>query len=213
MRTLLTPEKALIFRITHRDNLPWIVANGLHCANAGLHDPNFVSIGNADLIDKRTTKPIPAPLGGTLPDYVPFYFTPRSPMLFNIKTGYNGVKQRRNDEILVLVTSLPRLAEKDIKFLISDRHAYLAAARFSDDLAHLNRIDWRILQNSDFKRDNDDLGKMERYQAEALVHKQLPLDALIAVACYSDAVKVIIDSSLAGTQLADKVVIKPGWYF
>jgi len=27
----LTPEKALIFRITHRDNLPWILEHGLHC--------------------------------------------------------------------------------------------------------------------------------------------------------------------------------------
>src|ERR1044071_2775394 len=26
LRDLLTPQKALIFRITHRDNLPWILA-------------------------------------------------------------------------------------------------------------------------------------------------------------------------------------------
>ncbi len=41
----LNQEKALIFRITHRDNVPWIITNGMHCRNSGIHDPNFVSIG------------------------------------------------------------------------------------------------------------------------------------------------------------------------
>lgn len=30
----LNQEKALIWRIIHRDNLRWILDNGLHCANA-----------------------------------------------------------------------------------------------------------------------------------------------------------------------------------
>jgi hypothetical protein len=50
MRDLLNPEKALIFRITHRNNLPWILANGLHCRNSNRLDSEFVSICNADLI-------------------------------------------------------------------------------------------------------------------------------------------------------------------
>ena len=38
-------EKAFIFRITHRDNVPWIMANGSHCRNANRIDPGFVTIG------------------------------------------------------------------------------------------------------------------------------------------------------------------------
>jgi hypothetical protein len=29
----LNPAKALIWRIVHRDNLPWILDHGLHCWN------------------------------------------------------------------------------------------------------------------------------------------------------------------------------------
>jgi len=29
---ILNPEKALIWRIIHRDNLPWILTKGLHSA-------------------------------------------------------------------------------------------------------------------------------------------------------------------------------------
>jgi len=78
MQKLLTPEKALIFRIIHRDNLPWILENGLHCANSGKSDPNFVPIGNPDLIGKRKVRQVPQAPGGTLSDYVPFFYPPIS---------------------------------------------------------------------------------------------------------------------------------------
>lgn len=87
----LSPEKALIFRITHIANVPWILENGLYCRSAAEQDPRFVEIGNPDLIDKRKHRVVPAPPGGTLSDYVPFYFTPYSPMLYNIKTGWRGI--------------------------------------------------------------------------------------------------------------------------
>ena len=45
----LNPEKALIFRIIHRDNLPWVLDNGLHCGNSAIRAPNWVSIGNPEL--------------------------------------------------------------------------------------------------------------------------------------------------------------------
>jgi hypothetical protein len=46
----LNPEKALIWRIIHRDNLPWVLAHGLHCGNSALRATNWVSIGNTELI-------------------------------------------------------------------------------------------------------------------------------------------------------------------
>jgi hypothetical protein len=49
----LTPEKALIFRIVHRGNVPWILDKGLYCKNSKVLDPNYVEIGNLDLITKR----------------------------------------------------------------------------------------------------------------------------------------------------------------
>src|SRR5271154_6622175 len=96
---ILTPEKAFIFRITHIANVPWILRNGLHCANSDVSDPNYVQIGNADLIAKRTQRRVPLPPGGSFSDYVPFYFTPASPMLLNIKTGFNGVTIRPMQDI------------------------------------------------------------------------------------------------------------------
>ena len=153
----LRPDKAFIFRIIHRDNLAWILEHGIHCRSAALVNPAYVDIGNQELISKRNSRPVPMVTGGTLSDYIPFYFTPRSPMLLNIKTGYNGIRQRGNEEILILVSTLYKVRDYPLDFLFSDRHAYLQTAVFSSDLAGLSVIDWTILRNSDFKRDNDDL--------------------------------------------------------
>ena len=213
MPSLLNPERALIFRIVHRDNIPWILRNGLHCRSSNRLDPNFVSIGNPSLISDRQHVAVPIQPRGTLSDYVPFYFTPHSVMLFNIKTGYRGIQQRRNDEIAILVSSIPKLAKDKIRYVFTDRHARLATAEFFDGTEALVRIDWKILQNRDFSRDNNDLGKMERYQAEALVHRHLPVNSLLAIACYNAQERDRVNALVRQAGLGLRVISQPGWYF
>ena len=212
MSANLNPQKALIFRIVHCDNLPWILDNGLHAKNGRL-DPNYRNIGNPDLIDKRSRRVVPIPPGGTLNDYVPFYFTPFSIMLFNIKTGYGGIRQVPNQEIAILVSSLHRVSELGIRFVFTNQHAYPAAAEYFSDPADLDRIDWPLLQSRNFKHDPDDPGKKERYQAEALIWRYMPLDALLGVCCYNEAVKVQVQAEIERRGLEIKTLVQPGWYF
>jgi hypothetical protein len=209
----LTPENAFIFRIIHRDNMPWIIENGIHCRKSTMLDPNYVNIGNSELIDRRSHRIVPHPPGGTLSDYVPFYFTPFSPMLLNIRTGWGGITKRENDEIVIVVSSLHKLRRDKIPFLFTDRHAYLEAAQYLADLAQLDRIDWEHLQKRDFKRDVNDLDKVERYQAEALVHKHLPVGNLSGIVCYSDSVAVSLNALMKQRGMTTSVVVRPSWYF
>jgi hypothetical protein len=167
----LNPEKALIFRIVHKDNLPAIWAYGCQCRSKSA-GKQYVEIGNLDLIDKRNDRVVPCGPGGTLSDYVPFYFTPYTPMLYNIKTGYNGFPKKPMVEIIILVSSLHKVRADGLLFVFSDRHAYLKTALFSDDLAHLDRIIWPTLQARNFRK--DDVDRFEKYQAEALIHNNVP---------------------------------------
>jgi hypothetical protein len=208
----LTAENAYIFRITHKDNLPWILDNGIHCRKSALRDSNFVNIGIPDLIEKRHLRKVPEPPGGTLSNYIPFYFTPLSMMAYNIYTGRN-VRQRGNDEIVILVTSLLELQKSGFSILFTDRHASLVDAKFSSDLKQLDRIDWKILQNRDFSRNNDDIDKTSRYQAEALVHDQMPINKLLHVACYDDSQRLLVENLVKQRSLALKIITNKGWYF
>jgi hypothetical protein len=209
----LNPTKALIFRIMHRNNVSWMLDHGVHCRNSNQIDPNYVNIGNEELIEKRHHHPVRHAMGGTLSDYVPFYFTPFSPMMYNIKTGWNGIRQRANEEIVILVSSLHRIHELQQPFLFTDMHAYLAASNFYADLADLDKIDWRILQQRDFKRDLNDLGKVDRYQAEALIRNTMPLQGLLGLVCYNETVESQLRAETAKRGQVLTVRIQPGWYF
>lgn len=212
MALTLTQEEGLIFRITHLDNVPWILDNGMHARNGARSDPNCRNIGNVDLIDKRSRRVVPVPPGGTLSDYVPFYFTPYSIMMYNIKTGYN-VKQVPNDEIVIFVSSLPHIAAQGINFVFTNQHAYPPMAEYFTDLSQLGQVDWPLLQSRDFKHDPEDPAKKERYQAEALIWKHLPLDALQGVCCYTENAERKIKAEIAQRNLTFKVRVQPRWYF
>ena len=209
----LNAEKALIFRITHIANVPWILRNGLHCKNSGVQDPNFARIGNPELIQRRTTKSIPIAPGGTLSDYVPFYFTPFSMMMYNIKTGYGGIRQFPNSKIVIMASSLRGHAERNVTTVFSDRHAYLQTALFFTSLDDLDKIDWGILQRRDFRRDIDDPEKTDRYQAEALVHWHLPVEHLAGIVCLSENERGTLNEQREEVGLELKIVARPSWYF
>lgn len=209
----LNPEKALIWRIVHCDNLPWILDHGLHCGNSAVKSGHWVNIGNPELIGKRASHPVPMPPGGLLNDYVPFYFTPFSPMLRNIQTGWGGLKKRHNHEILIMVSSLRHVADLGLSFVFTDSHAYYQWANFYSDLADLNKIDWLLLQRRDFKRDPEDPVKFERYQAEALIHKHLPVEGLLGIVCYTETLKQSMEQEIQARGLSLPVYARTEWYF
>ncbi|WP_350306598.1 type II toxin-antitoxin system toxin DNA ADP-ribosyl transferase DarT [Photorhabdus viridis] len=209
----LNPEKALIWRVVHRDNIPWILDNGLHCGNSPVQAENWVNIGNPELISKRASHPVLVGTGGVLHDYVPFYFTPFSPMLMNILSGRGGIKQRPNDEIVILVSSLHKVAAQNVRFVFTDSHAYYNWSNFYTDLTDLNHVDWRILQERDFKRDPEDPAKFERYQAEALIHQHCPIALLKGMVCYTDAVKLQLEGWLTQRNITMPVYARERWYF
>ena len=209
----LNPDKALIFRITHRNNIPWILDHGLNCPNGATHDPNFIPIGNPELIAKRQNRSVPIPPDGMLSDYVPFYFTPYSPMMYNIKTGYGGIPIRRNDEIVVLVSSLHQVVAAQRQYVFTDRHAYLITANYYNDLQSLQHIDFDLLRERDFRHDPDDPGKFERYQAEALIYQHLPTQALMGIVCYTDTVANTVRLALQARNMTIRTLMLPSWYF
>lgn len=210
---LLNPERALIFRIIHRKNLPWVLRHGLHCGNSAVRSPDWVSIGRQELIDKRARWPVDAPPGGVLNDYVPFYFTPFSVMMHNITTGWHGVQRYPKSDILILVADLRRLLALGLTLLFTDCHANTPLVNYYSDLAHLDRIDWSILQSRDFKRDPEDPGKFQRYQAETLVYQHCPLRGLSGIVCHSAATRIYVEQALAEAQVSMPVADRPGWYF
>ena len=77
-----------LFHITDVKNLPSISQSGfLFCKKTlsqRLLEP--VDISHTNIQNERSSERIPCAMEGTLHDYVPFHFAPRSPMLCAIHT-------------------------------------------------------------------------------------------------------------------------------
>jgi hypothetical protein len=111
------------------------------------------------------------------------------------------------------VSSIPKLVEAGQQFVFTDRHAYVMTTRFFNNPAQLGEIDWPLLQNRNFTRSADDPEKVERYQAEALVHKHLPVTSLLGLVCFGDQQKTKLEQLMLNRNLALEVHNIPGWYF
>jgi hypothetical protein len=209
--SFLTPTNGYIFRLTHRDNLAWSLANGLHAVASQIHDPAFRAIGKQNLIDRRRSAGIPIAPGGTLSDYVPFYFTPSTPMLLNIVTG-QGVHKHRPQDLVIIVASLHDLHRAGVSFVFTDRHALLHWTRFFTSVRDLTSVDWSALQSRDFRRDAEDPDRIARYQAEALVHRHMPASLIRGVACYDEASKAFLDDVVSRSPVSPPVKVFREWF-
>jgi hypothetical protein len=209
---LLTAEKALIFRITHRDNVPHLLEHGVHCRNSERVNPNFVEIGHPEIIGRRKARLVDVGPGGTLADYVPFYFTPCTPMLYNIVTGWNGLKQRARAEIVVLLSSLSILEERGIAYVLADRNAALVSSVLAPGRELLPGLAWISWQNRDFRNDPENPGKIERYQAEALVHRHLPSAGLRAIITHDKPTQIAVEQHVSDSGTGLSVRVMPSWY-
>jgi hypothetical protein len=209
--TLLSPEKALVFQVTHLSNVPWILDHGLQSETTGVRHPHEIRIGNPELAEKRRRRSVPLPPGGSLADYVPFAFAPH-PLLRDIKTGRNGVTRRPVSEIVILVSSLPAFAKAAVPFVFTDQHPSLVTAAFFAAPADLSRLDWPLWQTHEVERDLRDPDRIARWMAEALAHQQVPAAALHGVACYGDDERRVVEEMVGQSSPRIPVWTRPEWF-
>jgi len=81
-----TPARPKIYHITHVDNLAAIIADGGLVSDATMiaRGGPQTAIGMSSIKQRRLSLPVHCHPGDCVGDYVPFYFCPRSIMLFVI---------------------------------------------------------------------------------------------------------------------------------
>ncbi len=209
---ILSPDRGLIFRITHIDNLQTIAKQGLVCRSRCRSDSAFRSIGNPDVIERRRNRAVPEYPGGVLDDYVPFYFTPRSPMLLNIKTG-RGVEPVPMQEILCLIAKLEHLRARGHRIVIADGNAASAETRFSTSIDSIRGLDWVALRASNFQKSDDDPDLRRRYMAEALIHEHVAFEDLTGIAVAHDQTEAAVRDFFESLPAQPTVAVRPHFFF
>lgn len=176
---MINSQRRFCYRITHIENLPLILQHGIITRLHPNVNVGYTEIGNPEIIDVRSQTQVRIPRYGTIGDYVPFYFTPRSMMLYNIITGFRHpvVPRRNQNEILVIRCVINDLSQLS-RWFFTDGHASDMATNHFNDLNMLNNIDWNCIQNSNFSKSDGDYDRPRRYQAEFLVYREVPVRAI-----------------------------------
>ena len=191
-----------LFRMLHIDNLERILKEGMYAPNSRL-DSDYVNIGDTALIAQRGEFSLPIAPGGVLSDYVPFYFGGCSPMLLNIKTGYRGVQQRSQSEIVYICLHIEDVINACSAWCFTDGHAKDRLTTYYNRIADLAHVDWATAADTYWKSTEEDPDKMRRKQAEFLVKDHVPAECFSGVIVHDDtaAARVKTIEEKAGVSL------------
>jgi hypothetical protein len=151
---------------------------------------------------------------GTLDDYVPFYFAPRSPMLYTIQLGNVAGYEEGEGGILHLVSSAQSADAAGLKFAFTDGHAEMAVSEFFDDLALLDsKIDWAVMQSKYWNDTPDVPDRKRKRQAEFLIHNFFPWTLVDCIGVKDKTMKARVEEILEKESYRPQVSVKRDWYF
>jgi hypothetical protein len=206
-----------IYHITHVSNLEQIIrAQGLWCdAERARQRFDPVGIAYQSLKKRRSRTPVPVAAGGTLDDYVPFYFANRSPMLYAIHTGQVEGYIEGQQRVIYLVSTVEKVVEGDQRWAFTDGHPVEGMTKFFDRLDDLDKVDWSVIEDWRWKNIATDPDRKRRKQAEFLVHGFVPWDRLDRIGVASEAMARQVRQVLHNAAIEHRpaVVIEPKWYY
>jgi hypothetical protein len=210
----INAERKYCYRIYNIENLAYLLEVGLCTKNHSNASKHFSSVGNPDIIGTRDTTSVRIDGYGNLGDYVPFYFTPRSVMLYNIITGYYAplVPKLSRDEIIIIRSEIAELSANTRTFF-TDGQANAAYSKHYTDLKDLDKIDWESIQQSNFHKSDADTDRTRRYQAEFLVYAHVPLDLIESILVYNEKIATFVNIQLAAAGINIPVLVAPVCFF
>lgn len=158
------PEQVLIYHITDVENLPGILAAGGLRSDAAMaaHEPTVIGYGH--IKQRRMTEIRVDCCGGRfVGEFVPFYFCPRSPMLYAVNQGNAGRQRGCQRSIVHIVSTIGAAISQNRPWAISDGNAGAFHTEFFSDLAVLSQLDWEAIRATQWQ------GRTHQKSAEFLL--------------------------------------------
>lgn len=202
--------KTPLYHITDVDNLPAILKSGGLFSDSILSKTKAVNTNiGYNHIKERRMKEYRVPCVGNrfVGEFVPFYYCPRSVMLYTVNQGLTGRPAGCQKTIVHLVTSVAHAVALGRPWAISDNNAGSALADFTNDLATLDVLDWNAIQNH-YWRDC----KMAK-AAEFLVADYFEWGAIQSIGCYDAAAVQRVRQLLQDQPHQPAVSVQRGWYY
>lgn len=209
------PQQPKIYHITHMDRLSSIVADGYLWCDAEIirRAPAGTTIGMSSIKQRRLTLPLNSHPDLHVGDCVPFYFCPRSVMLYLIHQGNHPELGYRGGQTPILhleadlraTVAWAQAQRKRWAFTLSNAGSYFFEDRC--DLARLNEIDWAAVQARNWRHCKE--GK----QAEFLLEHSFPWHLVERIGVHPAAFYNQVVNALPAHGHRPTVEVRADWYY
>ena len=210
------PTDRHIYHITHVSNLAKMVeADGLwsdrEMAKRG--GPS-VCIGMNHIKQRRLSTPVSCHAGRMVGDFVPFYFCPRSIMLYVIWRGDNVdlAYTDGQEPIVHLQADLDEVLgwadQAGVPWAYTNGNAGAAYTEHYTDLS-LEHVDWAAVAARDWKPTEI----REHKQAEFLLYGHFPWTLVRSVGVVNGRIQTKASDAIAGSSHQPPVIIRRDWYY
>jgi len=212
------PDRPKIYHITHADNLARIVADGWLVSDREMlvRGGPDQAIGMSSIKQRRVDELVVDCHPGTrVGDYVPFYFCPRSIMLYVIHCANHSELTYRGGQgpIVHLEGDLHDVIrwadENGRRWAFSLSNAGARYAEFRRRVEELDQLDWDAIANRDFR----DARVKEGKQAEFLVHERFPFDLVERIGVRSVDIQARAAAAIAPLARRPPIEVRPEWYY
>jgi hypothetical protein len=205
----VNPAEIAIYHITDVANLPNILRVGGLKSDCAMVNEAHTPIGYAHIKQRRMTA-IRVPCRGNrfVGEFVPFYYCPRSPMLYVVNRGNSGRPAGCQNRIVHLVTTVAIGLAQGADWAVSDGNAGAAYTSFYDNLeTGFAAIDWTAVRATDWR------GVTHQKSAEFLVASFFPWTGIQAIGCHDSGVAEEVGRLLIAHAHQPPVQVHHDWYY
>lgn len=180
-------EDKYLYHFTHIENLESIVKNGFLSTN----EKDRLAIDHKDVANdniqlRRHNMKVPVGPGGTVHDYVPFYFCTRNPMLLSL------VLSKNIDQMFMIFFAVPIKKILEETVLYTDASANTASPpTFYGEVKDIDKLNWDLILLQTWMPKTN----IEKHQkmAEALVYKSMPISDVETIIVWNPSMKQAVE--------------------
>ena len=218
---MAVPADPSVYHILHVDRLPSVITDGELWCDQIMSDRESAgtTIGMTHIKARRLAGSLASRPGLLVGQCVPFYFCPRSVMLFLIcRANHPDLAYREGQgPILHLEADLRTVVDwaeangRRWAFTLSNA----GAAYFEDrcDLALLDEINWTAVQATTWSGFGVDPFVKESKQAEFLVEQSLPWPLVSRIGVQTTAIRRQVEQAFRDADHRPVVEVLPSWYY
>ncbi len=219
--TMPVPANPKIYHIVHVDRLASILAEcGILCdAEVLRRGISGTVIGLDNIKQRRLQSTLTSHQGLHVGECVPFYFCPRSVMLYVINKGNMPGLAYRGGQAQVLhleadlrsVVAWANAHKKRWAFTLTNAGSYYFKDR--NDLAQLSDIDWAAVQATQWSGNGISPDIREHKQAEFLLEERFPWELIERIGVLTAQMYSSVEQMIQLASHKPKVERLPNWYY